>query len=402
MIGWLIWARWWKAVGHAGAACRPFAHLVDVTQDHVEDAHGLLLENAFEPLQLLVIGVVTAERREQQQGRERHRGQDRLAGALPEPEGFLLLGGRSRPASVGHVTEGQPGQRVENRHDGAGAASRGEQPLVIVSGGKGVAEVQRGDAEVGQQLEVVEVEVTAGGERPSEHGRGGVPVARHHLAQAEGQLGVATLPLRRVRGDGGEGGRVDVDAGVATEGRDRGRDHRHLAGPIRVVAYDVARSLEEHPVGDLHRAGVPLDPCSQPDDVGQQQRVLGGRARRVDERASAHRPPGEPGAPRRAEQALRATGGVRTELRGALPGRCRGLVTASCLGAAGGAPRGRRPRRHQAGPRTTPGARRAGPHHRDDAGHRPGRRARGGGRCSWRRRTARTGRAGASARPCPR
>ena len=84
---------------------------------------GLLLEDAFEPLQLLVIGVVTAERREQEQRRQRHRRQDRLAGALPEPECFLLVGDRRRPATIGHVTEGQPGQRVENRHDGAGAAS---------------------------------------------------------------------------------------------------------------------------------------------------------------------------------------------------------------------------------------------------------------------------------------
>ena len=87
-------------------------------------------------------------------------------------------------------------------------------------------------------------------------------------------------------------------------------------------------------MGNLHRAGVPLDPCSESDHVCQQQRVLGGGARRVDERASVHGAPGEPGAPRRAEQSLCPAGGVRAELCGALPGRCGRLVTSSCLGAA--------------------------------------------------------------------
>ena len=52
---------------------------------------------------------------------------------------------------------------------------------------------------------------------------------------------------------------VDADAGVAAEAGELGGDHGEFAGAVGVGGHHLLCCGEEHLVGYLDRAGVPLD-----------------------------------------------------------------------------------------------------------------------------------------------
>ena len=92
------------------------------------------------------------------------------------------------------------------------------------------------------------------------------PLLASHVREADEQVGQAP-------GSGGRGIcqrslRVDPDAGVAAEAGELGGDHGQLTRSFRVRGRHLSCCGEEHLVGDLNRAGVPLDACPQASDVG--------------------------------------------------------------------------------------------------------------------------------------
>ena len=308
----------------------------DVTQDHVEDAHGLLLQDLLDPLQLLVVGVVPAERREQQQGRERHRGQDRLAGALPEPQGLVLLGGRGRPATVGDVAERQPGQRVEDGHDRAGAAGLGQQALVVVVGGDGC---RRGAARRCPGWAAARGRRGRGARRwrrPGAAWRRQRPSRprRPHAGRGSARRSSAAAPTRP------RGSVAKVAGSMSTP-----ESPPKAAIAAATIAISRARSASwattSRAPSRSSRCATLTEPVfhstrarSRTTSASSSGSSAAARAASTSV-ASARRAAGEPGAPRGAEQPSRATGAVRAELGRALPGRGRRLVPAALLGPAG-------------------------------------------------------------------
>ena len=94
---------------------------------------------------------------QQREPAERSDTECRLAGVGTERD--RLIGRRPNPRPVpGHqVGERQPGQRVEHEHAGAAVSSAGQHPREAEAVRLVVTEVQRGVAEVGQHVGVLDL-----------------------------------------------------------------------------------------------------------------------------------------------------------------------------------------------------------------------------------------------------
>ncbi|MGH3367966.1 MAG: hypothetical protein ACRDOY_12270 [Nocardioidaceae bacterium] len=200
-----------------------------------------------------------------------------------------------------------------------------------------VTQMQRPDGQVRQQVLVVLGELVGGGEGLLQCAGGVGPVPAYDVVQADQQLGEASVAGRRLsRRCGDEVGGGDSDRGVGAEGGQGGTEHAHLPGTRRIVRCNVARALQDHPVTELDRPGVPLDPRPQPDDVGAQQRVGHLTTGRVGQGACPLGASGQPCSAGGAVEPKRPGVGVHGELGGAFPRGRGSLVTPAPLGPFGG------------------------------------------------------------------
>ena len=336
--------------------------------------------------------------REQHQDGARGVGQDVVAGHLAEGDGLGAVPDGVGPPAAGQVDHRQPGQRVQHHDGGAVVAGTGQDALHVALGAVELAEVERADAQVREQLEVLG-ELFMDGERAAERCGGGRVVAGDDMGAAAHQLVVGPLAGGRV------GGRRRDQRWCR---RCRTRSHRptRRSRPLRqpvsrartwsCSAASTAR-LEQHPVGQLHRPGVPLDAAAEPSRVRQQERVVGLGDGLLDQVAGAVGVRGHPRSHRRREQVPCPLVGVGVELGGSLPrGRGR-LVAAAPFSPLARPPPARPPPTRPARPPRRTGARPAGrrpPHGRE---LRPARHGRGAGRRSGPPRTSPTAPAGAAA-----
>ncbi|NPC44372.1 hypothetical protein [Nocardioides sp. zg-1230] len=247
----------------------PFRPPHQIAADPVQDADGLRAQRCLDLHQQRLVGPRGASCGNEELQRLRHRRKNWLAGFLTQSDGLGATCFGRRPGSGGDVGQRESGLGVQHHHHRAGVPGSRQQPAVVLGGGSVVAHVQRGDAQVGQQVLVISVEDLGGGEQPLHDRCGVVPSVVHDVVEPDQQVGECLLASG---GPGagwvGEVERPDVDAGVPTERGDRGSEHRHLPGPGRVMASDLCGGLQDHPVAELDGPGVPLHPRAKPRDVG--------------------------------------------------------------------------------------------------------------------------------------
>ena len=133
----------------------PWAQWIDVAQQHVEDAGRPARSRHLEVRGELGERLLAPQRSQQQQDGARGVGENIVSGHLTQGHRFGGVARRVRPPAQGQVDHGEPGQGVEHHHQHTGVPGLGQQPVEVRLGAVELAEVERSDAQVREQLVVL-------------------------------------------------------------------------------------------------------------------------------------------------------------------------------------------------------------------------------------------------------